>query len=99
MCNEPKFLQERLSEIIADVSTNESFDEEYFQENHTKVFINEFYNFYNFLSPPLYIKNFKGKSLDIKTGCREYFRRKIEKIILNKVYLSKYLFCFSGLLF
>ena len=70
MCNEPEFLQERLSEIIADVSTNESFDEEYFQENHTKVFINEFYNFYNFLSP-LYIKNFKGKSLYIKTGWRK----------------------------
>ena len=54
MCNEPEFLQERLSEIIADVSTNESFDEEYFYKNHTKVFINEFYNFYNFLSPIIY---------------------------------------------
>ena len=49
MCNEPEFLQERLSEIIADVSTNESFDEEDFLKIIQKVFINEFYNFYNFL--------------------------------------------------
>ena len=45
MCNEPEFLQERLSEIIADVSTNESFDEEDFEKIIQNVFINEFYNF------------------------------------------------------
>ena len=40
-------------------------------------------NFTTFITffPPLYIKNFKGKSLYIKTGWRrEYFGNKTEKI-------------------
>ena len=74
MCNEPEFLQERLSEIIADVSTNESFDEEDFEKIIQK------FSLMNYSTLKLYIKNLKCKSSYIRTGWK-----KVSNIFIIKI--------------
>ena len=90
MCNEPEFLQERLSEIIADVSTNESFDEEDFEKIIQK------FSLMNFTTLKLYIKNLKCKSSYIRTGWKKvlYILSRYENY--NKIFAhySKHVFLF-----